>query len=167
MNSRDAIEYLEKSIDKEADGLPEELFLFVSRVTPLVCMDLLIKNEANEILFTWRDDDIFGKGWHLPGGVIRHGEEFADRIIKVGQIELGAHLEFDSQPSTFVQDLDISKKNRGHFIAFLYNCRLLSDPDEARRYYAGTPRVGEWSWFNGSPEPLLKAHEVYRSYFQS
>jgi ADP-ribose pyrophosphatase YjhB (NUDIX family) len=165
MNSNDAIAYLENSISKQSDGLPEPLFLFVSRITPLVCVDLLIKNEANEILFTWRDDDIFGKGWHLPGGVIRHNELFGERIVKVGQIELGAFLEFDEKPCTFVQDLDADKINRGHFIAFLYNCRLLSDPDESRRYYGGNPRIGEWSWFSGSPDPLLKAHEVYRSYF--
>lgn len=165
MSNNDAIKYLENNINKESDGLPEDLFLFVSRITPLICVDLLIKNEANEILFTWRDDDIFGSGWHLPGGVIRHNELFADRIVKVGQIELGASLEYDDQPSTFVQDLDMDKKSRGHFIAFLYNCRLLSDPDESRRYYGGTPRVGEWSWFSRSPDPLLKVHEVYRSYF--
>ncbi|OMF20500.1 hypothetical protein BK127_00085 [Paenibacillus sp. FSL H7-0331] len=166
MNSDDAIEYLENSIDKAADGLPEELFLFVSRVTPLICVDLLIQNEAKEILFTWRDDEIFGKGWHLPGGVIRHNELFSDRIIKVGEIELGAILEHDPEPRTFVQDLDVNKFNRGHFIAFLYGCRLLSDPDESRRYYGGVPRVGEWAWFSGSPEPLLPTHEVYRSYLE-
>ncbi|NHN28566.1 NUDIX hydrolase [Paenibacillus agricola] len=166
MNSNEAIEYLENTISKETDGLPEELFLFVSRITPLISVDLLIKNEANETLFTWRDDVFFGKGWHLPGGVIRHNELFANRIVKVGQIELGASLEYDEQPCTFVQDLNVDKKDRGHFIAFLYNCRLLSDPDESKRYYGGSPRVGEWAWFSGSPNPLLKVHEVYSSYFK-
>ncbi|MDF2959865.1 MAG: hydrolase [Paenibacillus sp.] len=167
MNSKDAIQFLEHQINKNEDGLPEELFLFVSRLTPLICVDLLIQDDQNRILFTWRDDEIFGKGWHLPGGVIRHNENFADRIIKVGQIELGADITFDSEPLRFVEDLDRSKRNRGHFIAFLYQCRLESKPDESRQFTgAEEPRVGEWAWFNGTPDPLLMVHEVYKPYFK-
>jgi ADP-ribose pyrophosphatase YjhB (NUDIX family) len=164
VNSKDAIDYLEKSIEKDTDMLPEELFLFVSRLTPLVCADLLIQDNRNRTLFTWRDDKIFGKGWHLPGGVIRHNERFSSRIVKVGQIELGAELEFDPDPCRFVEDLTVGKTNRGHFIAFLFRCRLLSDPD-ARQYIEGTPRTGDWAWFQGVPDPLIQVHEIYKPYF--
>ncbi|MCR8632483.1 NUDIX hydrolase [Paenibacillus radicis (ex Xue et al. 2023)] len=166
MNNKEAIHFLENQVTKDRDGLPEDLFLFVSRLTPLICVDLLIKDDEDRTLFTWRDDEIFGRGWHLPGGVIRHNERFEDRILKVGQIELGANLAFDPEPCRFIQDLDISKRDRGHFIAFLYRCRLLSQPDESIRYSsAGEPRVGEWAWFSGKPEALLKVHEVYEPYF--
>jgi ADP-ribose pyrophosphatase YjhB (NUDIX family) len=145
--------------------LPEELFLFVSRLTPLICVDLLIKDDQDRTLFTWRDDEIFGRGWHLPGGVIRHNERFEDRISKVGQLELGAELEYETVPLQYIQDIDPIKRNRGHFIAFLYSCRLVSEADPSRQYLNGTPQVGEWAWFSDAPAPLLKVHEVYRSYF--
>lgn len=46
------IDILESSIQNPSKGLPEELFLFVSRITPLVNVDLLIKNEQNHTLLT-------------------------------------------------------------------------------------------------------------------
>jgi ADP-ribose pyrophosphatase YjhB (NUDIX family) len=128
-------------------------------------VDLLIKDDRKRTLFTWRDDEIFGKGWHLPGGVIRHNERFEERIVKVGQIELGASLQYEPEPLRFVQDIDKTKRNRGHFIAFLYGCRLISEPDPRTQYVCGDPQVGDWAWFSASPEPLLQVHEVYKAYF--
>lgn len=166
MNRQEAIDFLENQIDKDKDGLPLDLFLFASRITPLISVDLLIQDDQNRTLFTWRDDEIFGTGWHLPGGVIRHNESFAERIRKVGQLELGADLTFDPIPCRFVEDLNRSKRDRGHFIAFLYRCRLTTQPDEALRYReTGEPRVGDWAWFEGTPQPLIQVHEVYEPYF--
>jgi hypothetical protein len=48
-------------------GLPEELFLFVSRLVPMVNVDLFISDDQGRVLLTWRDDEIFGAGWHVPG----------------------------------------------------------------------------------------------------
>jgi ADP-ribose pyrophosphatase YjhB (NUDIX family) len=165
MHLNQQITEIEQELKSYSNGLPEELFLFVSRLTPLVCVDLLIKDGYNRTLFTWRDDDIFGQGWHLPGGVIRHNEKIENRIIKVGELELGAKLEFDEQPITFVQDIDRKKMNRGHFIAFLYKCRCVTAPDITAAYTKGEPAKGEWAWFEHCPDPLLKVHEVYKPYF--
>ena len=48
------IRQLESEIDAVEAGLPGELFLFVSRVTPLVNVDLLIEDEHKRTLLTWR-----------------------------------------------------------------------------------------------------------------
>jgi colanic acid biosynthesis protein WcaH len=34
-------------------------------------------------LLTWRDDESFGAGWHVPGGIIRYKETAADRIVRL------------------------------------------------------------------------------------
>ena len=52
-----------------AIGLPEELFLYVSSITPLVNVDLLIKDDRGRALLTWRDDSYYGPDWHVPGGI--------------------------------------------------------------------------------------------------
>ena len=59
-------------------GLPEELFLFVSRLVPMVNVDLFISDDQGRVLLTWRDDEIFGAGWHIPGGMIRYKETAQD-----------------------------------------------------------------------------------------
>src|SRR4026208_940380 len=79
-------------------GLPEALFLFVSSITPLVNVDLLIQDDAGQTLLTWREDDFYGPGWHVPGGVIRFQETAAERIQAVARQELEVEVEPDSAP---------------------------------------------------------------------
>lgn len=46
MNFTPLIAPLEAAIGDPCQGLPEEVFLFVSRVTPMINVDLLIQDEA-------------------------------------------------------------------------------------------------------------------------
>ena len=83
------IDVLESSIQNPSEGLPEELFLFITWITPIINVDLLIKNEQNHTLLTWRDDGYWPAGWHVPGGIIRYKETIAQRIKVVAKTELG------------------------------------------------------------------------------
>ena len=72
------INQIESSIENPSNGLPEDIFLLISRLTPLINVDLLIKNEQNHTLLTWRDDGYYPPGWHVPGGIIRFKETIAE-----------------------------------------------------------------------------------------
>ena len=89
---------IEHYIDDHREGLTEEIFYFISKLTPLVNVDLLIKNELNETLLTWRDDKFYGPAWHIPGGIIRFREKFDSRILKVAMQELGAEVTHEENP---------------------------------------------------------------------
>jgi hypothetical protein len=52
VNLINLIDNLEASIPDPLTGLPEDLFLFVSRITPIINVDLLIKNESDHTLLT-------------------------------------------------------------------------------------------------------------------
>ena len=56
-------------VDARVD-LGRDIFHFVSSLTPIVNVDLLIKNEFGETILTWRSDEFYGPGWHLPGGFL-------------------------------------------------------------------------------------------------
>jgi ADP-ribose pyrophosphatase YjhB (NUDIX family) len=163
MEVQQAIATLDEVAANAQGGLPEPLFLFVSRLTPLVNVDLLIQDAQKRTLLTWRDDEFFGRGWHLPGGVIRYKERAADRVQKCAEEELGVQVEFESSPALIVETAE-ERRTRGHFISLLYRCRLKSELDEERR--AGEhPKVGEWSWLRGCPENLIQVQRVYEHYF--
>jgi colanic acid biosynthesis protein WcaH len=66
------------SVTDAQKGLPQELFYFVSQLTPMVNVDLLIKNQKGQTLLTWRDDQFYGSAWHIPGGIIRFKESFEE-----------------------------------------------------------------------------------------
>jgi len=157
-----AIDVLESSIQGPVQDLPEDLFLFISRITPLVNVDLLIKNSDNQTLLTWRDDVYGEPGWHIPGGIIRHKETFADRIRAVAKNELGAEVEFNPILLAMKEVLVRERKDRSHFISLLYSCRLSTQPAENLRFNGICPRHGEWMWHDSCPKNILKVHEMYK-----
>ena len=159
-----AISPSESAIGDPRQGLPEEIFLFVSRVTPLINVDLLIQDDSRRTLLTWRDDEYFGAGWHVPGGIIRYKEMAADRIRACAREELGAEVAFQTAPD-LVSETICERKTRGHFISMLYRCTLLTPPDESRRAHSNPPRPGEWRWHESCPPDLIDAHAHYRRFF--
>ena len=156
-----AIQVVERAIEERSAGLPDDLFLFLSRITPLVNVDLLIQDGAGRTLLTWRSDRFYGPGWHVPGGIIRYKEIAADRICAVSGGELGATVEFDPSPSLVHESIAPQRRDRGHFISLLYQCRLMSDLDEGRRYAPDAPMSGQWLWHERCPENLIPEQRVY------
>lgn len=161
------IESLETLIGDSSKGLPEDVFLFVSGVTPLVNVDLLVKNEHGHTLLTWRDDGYCQPGWHIPGGIIRFKETAAERIKIVAATELGAAVEFTPNPVAINEIIHPSRNVRGHFISLLYECTLVSPLDENLRDKSGIPGPGEWAWHEQCPSDILSEHEIYRKFIDT
>ncbi len=164
MEVRGLIEALESQIGDPSQGLPEELFLFVSRLTPIVNVDLLLKNSRNETLLTWRDDAFYGPGWHVPGGIVRFKETTATRIHAVAEKELGAKVEFRHTPLAINEIMSAGRDTRGHFISLLYDCELTSALDTALEFKSGNPRSGEWKWHASCPDNLIPVHGIYQKF---
>ena len=161
---KQAIDTLRAVVADARDGLPEELFLFISSLTPMVNVDLLIRDNAGRTLLSWRDDAFYGPGWHVPGGIVRFKETAAARIAKVAEHELGARVSFDDEPLCIREIMHPTRAVRGHFLSMLYACALTSTADEARRYHQGQPAHGEWAWHARCPQQLIAVHEVYRPF---
>lgn len=163
-NIKNVIKALEGHIADPSSGLPEDVFLFVTRITPMVNVDLLIKDESGRTLLTWRDDGYYPAGWHVPGGIIRFKETFAGRIRAVARTELGASVNFKPAPLAINEIMLPDRTERGHFISLLYECFFDSSPDESLAYRSGTPLPGQWKWHEKCPENIIPAHEIYRQY---
>ena len=160
MDIQNAIGSLESAILNASKGLPDDVFLFVSRITPMVNVDLLIKNEQRQTLLTWRDDGLGPPGWHLPGGIIRYKETMAHRIQEVARTELGAEVEFNLEPLAVNQFIHETRKNRGHFISLLFSCKLLTSLDERLRCDVGKAARDQWRWHSSCPIDIIPTHEV-------
>jgi colanic acid biosynthesis protein WcaH len=162
MTLRPELEAVEAVIGDPSRGIPEDVLHFISRLVPQVNVDLLIRDESGHTLLTWRDDDLFGPGWHLPGSLIRYKESAAARVRACAMDELGADVSADAVP-LFVNEAISPQRTRGHHISLLYRCRLLSDPDPARR--AGPVlRAGAWRWHGRAPEDLISIHCPYAAF---
>ena len=159
-------EHLEAVLAAAGDprrGLPEDVFRMVSRITPLVNVDLLIQDERGRTLLTWRDDEFYGPGWHLPGSIIRFKEPAAARVRACARDELGADIDADPQPIHVLEGIS-DQETRGHHVSLLYRCRLLTAPDETIR--AGNrPQPGQWRWHDRCPPDLLVEQREYARFF--
>jgi len=164
---RDSLLYfLDKEVENfrrlpETDGLPEDIFLFSSRLTPIVNIDLLIKDENGRILLSWRDDEYAGSGWHLPGGIVRFKEKVLDRVKKVSEIEIGTVVGFNPVPIAH-NEIILEQNTRGHFISFLYDCVLPSEFILNNKVLSSVD-PGYLQWHDFCPENLVEVHEMYRS----
>ncbi len=157
-----ACEAFESLAPEPERGLPEEVFLALSRMTPMINVDLLIRDVEGKTLLTWRKDAFYPAGWHIPGGIIRFRERIEHRISEVARLELGVEVEAEKLLD-LREFIEPERRTRGHFISLLYECRLRSSPApelECR----GVPQHGQWAWFRCCPDNLLKVHEVYRSF---
>jgi colanic acid biosynthesis protein WcaH len=163
MNIADAIAVLDRYVKNSSEGLPEEIFFYISRTTPLVNVDLLVKDENGRTLLAWRDDQYSGKGWHVPGGIVRYKESLETRVKKVAETEIGASIDFDPKPLAINQIIHNEGRDRSHFISILYKCSLPSVFAPDNKGISNT-EPGYLMWHETCPDNLLKLHEIYRKY---
>lgn len=164
---RKNIGVLNTYIDDPTEGLPEDIFLFATSITPMVNVDLLIRDEKGRILLSWRDDEIEGTGWHVPGGVIRLKESFEDRVRRTSQKEIGCVVDFKDTPLEIVPIIKKHAKIRCHFITFVYDCRLPYGFEIMESKQEGKRQAGELKWFDDFPSDMLIVHNFYRKYFNN
>ena len=154
----DAIKVIEDAVPDPKKGLGQEVFFMVSRLTPMINVDLLIRNDQRDLLLTWREDQFYGPGWHIPGGVLRFKETYAERITAVALSELGATVESEDQPAMICPAMNHTRNTRGHFISLGFNCILTSTLDNSFKYSGNVPRHGEWAWHQEKPHNLIPVH---------
>lgn len=165
MPLEDHVDALETAIGDARRGLPEPVFDFLCRVTPIVNVDLLIRDQCGQTLLTWREDDLY-LGWHVPGGVVRFKERMADRVAAVARTELGATVDLvRPEPLAIHEVIQPVRIARGHFISFLFECALTSPLDAGLAYGGtGTPGNGQWAWHGTYPPAMIGSHEMYRRF---
>lgn len=157
---RDRLDSVLAEIPDPRQGLPDEVFDFVLRVTPMINVDLLVRDERGRTLLAWREDP-WGQGWHIVGGIIRFNEEARTRIAEVARLEFGAAIASEPAPCAINELRD---SGRGHFISLLYRCVLPSGLGNTVPWSPeqGSPNQGDLAWFAGAPEDLYPAHDIYR-----
>lgn len=142
--------------------LSEEEFLYISSRTPLINVDLLILNEYDEILLSWRDDALCGTGWHIPGGIIRHGETMRERLEKTAQRELGFVPKLETNPCKITEIL-LDQQYRDHFISHLFKGHCKKSEIKT---VTEPKRPGDLCWFAHFPG-LVYSQKPYDNYLKA
>ena len=169
MNEETLKQILEHDISGHPDNdLPEKVFELVSQLTPLVNVDLLIKNKNKETLLVWRCDQYYGPGWHVPGGIIRFKEKIASRVKITSKKELSCKIvSISDKPIAFNELFAKNRDIRGHFISLLFDCVI--DENCYYQHFDETKenlKHGDAMWHKTCPKNLIEQHHIYREFIK-
>ena len=138
-------------------GIGKNVFGSISSLTPAVSVELIIKSrDQQRNLLTWRDDELYGPGWHVPGGVVRFKETLSSRVDKVLKEEIAASASKIMGPIGFHELVNDKRDKRGHFIWFVYKVTLSEDPPIETKAQDGPIANGNWRWFTNCPDNLIE-----------
>ena len=164
INIKKKIKSLENEIKNPKKGLPEDIFLFTTRICPQINVDLLIKNKKKETLLTWREKDkIIKADWHIPGGIIRVRETIKHRISEVAKHELKSRIIFKKKPIA-IKEIHLDQYNRSHFISLLYKCTLTTRLPKFLKSNNDKILTGQYHWFKKMPKNIISIHKIYQKY---
>lgn len=145
--------------------LGSELYHLCSALMPSVNVDVLLRSDDG-IYLRWRDDDFYGPGWHVPGGVVRHKETLLWRVTKVLEHECGVKVAgLSEREADSVRELFHSSRCiRGHFISIAYVMRL--DDLISGGGVVDELIYGKGKFFDVMPPDLIIQHQrAYGHYF--
>lgn len=154
---------LRNAIYNAETGMVDDVFTFVASVTPMVNVDLLIRDKEGRVLLAWRDDG-HNYGWHIPGGIVRFKETFEERIQKTAVTELGTKVSFDREPVK-ISEIFMPYQRRGHFISFLYRCEV--DEGYVLNNQVLENTSGFLKWHSEMPELLVEGQMCYYEYLKT
>lgn len=170
----DAVIALQRAMDEECvdpcERLPLDLFEFSTTLLPFINVDLLILNEKNQILLSWRNDVHYGTGWQVPGGIIQMMETIDERIQKTALREIGFEVEYDKEPIIVHENIMRGERpglknqlERAHNIALLYRC-MVPDGYVIDNRGRSERDEGYLRWHDKFPENLLECHKPLQHY---
>jgi colanic acid biosynthesis protein WcaH len=119
-------------------ALGKEAFIHIIDATPLVSIDLIVRNARGEVLLGRRRSRPAQDYWFVPGGRIRKNERSQDALVRIAQTELGVAVKsgrllgvFDHlYDDNFFGIPDIGT----HYVVIAWECELPNDsrlmPDE-------------------------------------
>lgn len=149
--------------------LPEKEFLHIVEHTPLVSIDLIIRNAAGAVLLGKRLNCPAKGTWFVPGGSIKKDERLAQAMARISQRELGFVIDIGDTtqlgayehlyPDNFAEAPGIST----HYVVVAYSYQLPEGQE-----IQGDDQHDTLEWWD--VETLLADPEVHdntKAYFQA
>lgn len=111
--------------------LPDETFKSVIQHTPLISIDLIVRNEQGEVLLGKRVNAPAKGSWFVPGGRVRKNETLDDAFVRLVKEELGiesginrADAKFLGVFEHFYDDCVFGGDLNTHYIVIAYELNI-------------------------------------------
>jgi len=108
----------------------------VVRLAPLVSIDLVILNRANEALLGYRTNRPAKGKWFVPGGRVKKGERIKDALVRIARNETGIKVLPGSAVFAGVHEhfymnsvFSASRSLTTHYVVLAFRITLRKDPE--------------------------------------
>ena len=140
--------------------LDHDAFLDVVKSTPLVAIDLIVRDPQDRILLGLRRNAPARDLWFVPGGRILKGEALVDAFGRIGRDELGLELSMEDARFVGVYEHLYPDNFAGlagvgtHYVVLAHEVRLSAE-------IASMPKTQhrEFRWIH--PAELAEAEDVH------
>jgi colanic acid biosynthesis protein WcaH len=147
--------------------LSNEEFSHVINVTPLVAIDLILRNQQGQVLLGQRRNRPAQGYWFVPGGRIMKNERLLDALKRIAYTELGIELRSGQMIGTFDHLYDENVFGLAdvttHYVTIAYQVEIESDskliPDAQHEKF-------EW-WDQEALLASPEVHEHTKEYFRA
>lgn len=149
------------------EKLDGETFRIVVENTPLVSIDLIVRNQQGKVLLGLRNNPPARDYWFVPGGRILKGEHIDSAIERISEEELGVRVGLSSCAFAGIFEHMYKENIYGssygtHYIVLGFNVYVGTDNDRLPE-----SQHRRFQWF--SVEEILTSenvHEYTRQYFK-
>ena len=128
--------------------LSDEMYNLIYSNSPRLCVDMIIKNESNQILLTKRDQEPYNGFWHTPGGRVRFRESIEDAIVRVCKNETGA----SPQQVKFVGYCEflteVQNGNKRHSVSLFFTMKVYGD-------------LKDGTWYSELPDNIIPEQKQF------
>lgn len=115
--------------------LSDETFKSIIQHTPLISIDLIVRNEAGEVLLGKRVNAPAKGYWFVPGGRVRKNETLDDAFVRLVREELGIESGINRSDAKFLgvfehfyEDCVFDDEVGTHYIVLGYKLQLVEIP---------------------------------------
>jgi colanic acid biosynthesis protein WcaH len=149
--------------------LSKEKFLTIIADTPLISIDLIIRNPAGAILMGRRINEPAKDSWFVPGGRIYKNEDLEDAFKRITNDELGFELKIMQARliGAFTHKYPINALGAvgvtTHYVVLAYDLGILDLPLDIRAQHSQT----QWFTESESNRPDSEVHLNVMPYFKA
>ena len=138
--------------------LNSSTFSNIIESTPLISIDLIVKNDSGQILLGKRVNKPALNSWFVPGGRIYKDETLDDAFARIVKDELGLSVSRDQANfyglyEHFYSDNVFNDDFNTHYIVLAHEINISDMPDTNNQH-------SSYKWFN--TQELLADENVYK-----
>ena len=130
--------------------IPDDLYREIITVIPIVCVDIVIRNEAGKVLLARRKNEPLKSQWWVVGGRIQSGESVRQACIRKTFEEVGLEIN-ELQFLGYYEDMfdknsfDVAKPY--HTLSLVFETRV-----RTKQVIHLDAQHSEWAWFDALPD---------------